>query len=125
MRRVDAGFMASFDPGRIGRGEKLPPQFGQTPLSRLSTQSRQNVHSKVQIIASGADGGRSLSQHSQLGRSSSMGLPIPILSSDHMRRRRFLASARQPVAGIVIALTSLAFAVAAASRKPRSVPVET
>ena len=58
--------------GRIGRGEKLPPQFGQTPLSLVSTQSRQNVHSNVQIIASVAAGGKSLSQHSQLGRSSSM-----------------------------------------------------
>jgi hypothetical protein len=58
--------------GRIGRGAKLPPQFGQTPLSLVSTQSRQNVHSKVQIIASAAAGGKSLSQHSQLGRSSSI-----------------------------------------------------
>jgi hypothetical protein len=58
--------------GRIGRGAKLPPQFGQTPLSLVSTQSRQNVHSKVQIIASPAAGGKSLSQHSQLGRSSSI-----------------------------------------------------
>jgi hypothetical protein len=71
-RRADGGLLASFPYGRIGRGAKLPPQFGHTPLSRLSTQSRQNVHSKVQIIASVAPGGKSLSQHSQLGRSSSM-----------------------------------------------------
>jgi hypothetical protein len=32
----------------------------------------------VQIIASVADGGRSLSQHSQLGRNSSMCPPIPV-----------------------------------------------
>ena len=72
MRRVDGGFLASSAAGRTGRGEKLPPQFGQTPPSLLSTQSRQNVHSNVQIIASAADGGKSLSQHSQLGRSSSI-----------------------------------------------------
>jgi len=71
-RRVDGGFFASFEAGRTGRGAKLPPQFGQTPASLLSTQSRQNVHSKVQIIASVADGGKSLSQHSQPGRSSSI-----------------------------------------------------
>jgi hypothetical protein len=66
-RRVDGGLLASGAAGRIGRGTKLPPQLGQTPCSLLSTQSRQNVHSNVQIMASGADGGRSLSQHSQLG----------------------------------------------------------
>ena len=31
--------------GRIGRGAKPPPQFGQTFCSLLSTQSAQNVHS--------------------------------------------------------------------------------
>ena len=31
--------------GRIGRGAKPPPQFGQTLCSLLSTQSAQNVHS--------------------------------------------------------------------------------
>jgi hypothetical protein len=54
------------------RGAKLPPQLGQTPAKRLSAQSRQNVHSKVQIMASAARGGSALSQHSQLGRNSSM-----------------------------------------------------
>jgi hypothetical protein len=72
IRCVDGGFFANSQAGRTGRGVKLPPQFGQTPLSLLSTQSRQNVHSNVQIIASVADGGKSLSQHSQLGRSSSI-----------------------------------------------------
>src|SRR5262245_61050296 len=56
--------------GRIGRGVKPPPQFGQTFDSR-STQSTQNVHSKVQMRASSALGGRSRSQPSQLGLSSS------------------------------------------------------
>jgi hypothetical protein len=69
---VDGGFFASAAGGRIGRGAKLPPQFGHTPPRRFSTQSRQKVHSKVQIIASGADGDRFLSQHSQLGRNSSI-----------------------------------------------------
>src|SRR6185437_7911922 len=71
-RRVDGGLAASFSAGRIGRGAKLPPQFGHMPLSLVSTQPRQNVHSNVQIIASVAAGGRSLPQHSQLGRSSSI-----------------------------------------------------
>jgi len=72
MRRVEGGFFASFEAGRTGRGAKLPPQLGQTPPSLFSAQSRQKVHSKEQITASAADGGKSLSQHSQLGRSSSI-----------------------------------------------------
>jgi hypothetical protein len=71
-RRVDGGLFASFPGGRTGRGAKLPPQLGHTPLRRFSTQSRQKVHSNVQIIALVADGGKSTSQHSQLGRSSSI-----------------------------------------------------
>jgi hypothetical protein len=71
-RAVDAGFRAKAAAGRIGRDAKLPPQLGQTPCRRLSTQSRQNVHSKVQIMASAACGGSALSQHSQAGRNSSM-----------------------------------------------------
>jgi hypothetical protein len=43
---------ASFDGGRIGCGEKFPPQLGQTPPSLLFTQSWQNVHSKEHIKAS-------------------------------------------------------------------------
>jgi hypothetical protein len=76
MRRVDGGLFASFPAGRTGRGAKLPPQFGHTPLRRFSTQSRQKVHGKVQIIALVADGGKSTSQHSQLGRSSSIQTPF-------------------------------------------------
>jgi DNA-binding transcriptional MerR regulator len=44
-RIVDAGSFSSLTAGRNGRGTKLPPQFGQTPPNRLSTQSAQNVHS--------------------------------------------------------------------------------
>jgi hypothetical protein len=49
-----------------------PPQFGHRPCNVLFAQSLQNVHSKVQIIASAESGGRSRSQHSQLGLSCSM-----------------------------------------------------
>jgi hypothetical protein len=65
------GYLASKTAGRIGRAEKLPPQFGHLPSSAFAAQSAQKVHSNVQIIASVASGGRFLSQHSQLGRSSS------------------------------------------------------
>ena len=57
--------------GRIGRGAKPPPQFGQTFDSRCSTHCAQKVHSKVQMHASVESGGRSRSQLSQLGLSSS------------------------------------------------------
>ena len=55
--------------GRTGRGSKPPPQFGHTFKSTCCTQSAQNVHSKLQMRASVEDGGKSLSQHSQFGRS--------------------------------------------------------
>jgi hypothetical protein len=71
MHLAEGGLFTSFDGGRIGRGVKLPPQFGHRPPSRFFMHSRQNVHSKEQIIASSAVGANSLSQHSQLGRSSS------------------------------------------------------
>jgi hypothetical protein len=38
--------------GRMGRALKPPPQLGQTLASSSSTQVRQKVHSKEQIIAS-------------------------------------------------------------------------
>ena len=75
-RNVDAGCPATELPlfqsvlGLIGRGVKPPPQFGHTFSSTCSTHSRQNVHSNEQIIASGAAGGRSVAQFSQIGRSS-------------------------------------------------------
>ena len=76
-RLVEGGRFATQSPGRhsvagrIGRGTKPPPQFGQTLKSTLSTQSAQNVHSYEQMRAVVDAGGRSLSQHSQFGRSSS------------------------------------------------------
>jgi hypothetical protein len=72
MRWVEGGYFPSIEAGRIGRGAKLPPQFGHRPPRRVSTHWRQKVHSKVQIIASVASGGKSLLQHSQFGRSSSI-----------------------------------------------------
>jgi len=82
-RRVEAGCLASETPGRhsvagrMGRGTKPPPQFGQTLNSTLSTQSVQKVHSYEQIHAAVEAGGRSLSQYSQFGRScSAIGSPF-------------------------------------------------
>lgn len=69
-RRADAGFCCKASAGRIGRSTRFPPQFGQMPPSFSSAHDLQNVHSNVQINASAASGGRSLSQHSQFGRSS-------------------------------------------------------
>ena len=48
---VDAGWRFKLTPslnsdnGRIGLGEKPPPQFGQTFINTRLTQSEQNVHS--------------------------------------------------------------------------------
>jgi Protein of unknown function (DUF3574) len=44
-RSVEAGCWASFAAVRRGRRTNSPPQFGQMPLRRCSTQSAQNVHS--------------------------------------------------------------------------------
>jgi hypothetical protein len=72
MRLVEAGYFSNLLAGRCGRDTKSPPQFGQIPSSFESTQVTQNVHSNVQIIASSDSGGKSLLQHSQFGRNSSM-----------------------------------------------------
>lgn len=69
MRSVEAGLAANLLAGRRGRTVNSPPQFGQMPFSLWSTQSAQKVHSNVQMRASRESGGRSLLQHSQLGRS--------------------------------------------------------
>jgi hypothetical protein len=69
---VEAGWRASAASGRLGRTTSSPPQFGHFPPSRPSAQSAQNVHSKEQIRAWVEAGGSGLSQHSQLGLSSSM-----------------------------------------------------
>jgi hypothetical protein len=64
--------LASAAAGRLGRATNSPPQFGQRPARTFSAQAAQNVHSKEQMRASVASGGRSLSQHSQPGRNCSM-----------------------------------------------------
>jgi hypothetical protein len=74
-RHVDAGNLASLSAGRIGRTWKAPPQFGQRSPSFVVEHSVQNVHSKLQMSASVASGGKSLLQHSQFGRSSSIAGP--------------------------------------------------
>ena len=70
MRCVEAGCLANAAAGRLGRWRSSPPQFGQAPS--VLAQSTQNVHSKEQMRASSDAGGRSRSQHSQLGLRSSM-----------------------------------------------------
>ena len=75
---VGAGLASSFSAGRTGRRENSPPQFGQAPPKMFAAQSAQNVHSKVQIIASRECGGRSLSQHSQFGLSSSIAFSLTL-----------------------------------------------
>lgn len=70
-RSDDDGNFFSQCAGRMGRGEKLPPQFGHTPPRISWAHSGQKVHSNEQMTAS-ASGGRSLLQHSQFGRSWSM-----------------------------------------------------
>jgi hypothetical protein len=70
-----AGYAANFAFGRIGLFAKFPPQFGHESLKRVVAQVSQKVHSKVQIKASSEFGGKSLSQHSQFGLISSIGVP--------------------------------------------------
>jgi len=71
MRLVEGGLLASLVTGRLGRATNSPPQLGHLPLSTVSAHGAQNVHSNEQMRASVASGGKSLSQHSQLGLSSS------------------------------------------------------
>lgn len=48
-RTDEAGFFSSLAVGRIGRRTSSPPQLGQMKRSLFEAQSRQNVHSKVQM----------------------------------------------------------------------------
>jgi hypothetical protein len=78
MTRVEAGSaIRQLSPfhwraGRMGRELNPPPQFGQTLSSFVSTQVRQKVHSKEQIIASSEFGNKLTPQFSQVGRISSI-----------------------------------------------------
>jgi hypothetical protein len=56
----------------MGRFSKPPPQFGQVWFKRVSTQVLQNVHSKVQIMASVELKGNDLLQCSHVGLISSI-----------------------------------------------------
>jgi hypothetical protein len=67
---VLAGKRASKCVARGGRSVRAPPQFGHSP-AKVSAHAAQNVHSKLQILASLPSGARSRPQHSQLGRSAS------------------------------------------------------
>src|SRR5262245_66001497 len=81
-RSVEAGNLASMAAGRTGRRTSSPPQLGQRPPGRrVDAQSAQKVHSNEQIKASAASGGRSLSQHSQLGLSVSIFIAPPVRAS--------------------------------------------
>lgn len=71
-RRVEPGLVASAAAGLRGLVTSSPPQFGHFPPSLVSAQEAQKVHSKEQIRATDDSGGRSRSQHSQFGRSSSI-----------------------------------------------------
>jgi len=78
-RSVEAGKRTNRSAGRTGRFTRSPPQFGQCPPgNRVSAQVRQNVHSNEQILASAESGGKSRSQHSQFGLSSSIATPPSI-----------------------------------------------
>lgn len=68
---LDGGLVASSAVGRIGRGTRFPPQFGQAWFGNPAAQPGHQVHSKVQMNAA-ASGARSRSQHSQFGRISSI-----------------------------------------------------
>lgn len=72
VRCKTGGFLSSFDAGRRGLGINSPPQLGQMLPNFDSAHDAQKVHSKEQIRASVESGGKSGSQHSQPGRSSSI-----------------------------------------------------
>lgn len=82
---VDAGYLPSSDAGRIGRGEKLPPQLGHWLPKIPEAHDWQNVHSNVQVTASLESGGKSLLQHSQLGLNSSIEFSLLIHNAASMR----------------------------------------
>jgi hypothetical protein len=72
---VEGGLSANLLAGRRGLATSSPPQLGHTPPSTLSAHVWQKVHSNEQMRASVEAGGKSVSQHSQLGRSSSIFTP--------------------------------------------------
>ena len=75
-RSVEAGYFASLSAGRIGRRDQFAAAVRAAALQHALDATLQNVHSNEHIIASRESGGRSRSQHSQLGRSASMVYPF-------------------------------------------------
>lgn len=71
-----AGYCCSISAGRVGRKTKSPRQFGHTPLSSPSQHSAQNVHSKVQIRASGEPLGNDRPQRSHSARNSMIAIDV-------------------------------------------------
>lgn len=69
---VEGGLAASFDAGRRGRATSSPPQLGHLPANTSVAHDAQKVHSKEQMYAPLDPGGKSRSQHSQFGLSSSI-----------------------------------------------------
>lgn len=63
---VEIGYFLMSCLGLIGRFSNPPPQLGQTSCNK-ETQSAQNVHSNVHIIASLESKGKDLLQCSQVG----------------------------------------------------------
>ena len=97
MRFVDAGLFFNAAAGRIGRWTRLPEQFGQIWFKTFSVQFKQNVHSKVQIIAFVDSGGKFWSQHSQLGLSANIYsapflIYLPILGADSVSLKYFIVN---------------------------------
>jgi len=71
---VVAGYFNNFSFGRVGRFSNPPLQLGQTFCKTFVTQSIQNVHSNVQIIASVLSFGNFLPQFSHTGLNSNIAL---------------------------------------------------
>jgi hypothetical protein len=85
-RSVDAGYSAILEAGRLGLFANSPVQFGQTFLSFSSAQGAQKVHSKVHMRAMSLSNGKSVLQHSQLGRSASVAILLKtFLNTNHAR----------------------------------------
>jgi hypothetical protein len=61
----------------------------------VSAHAAQKVHSKLQIIAPAPSGGRSASQHSQLGRICSMAVSFEPKLSDRVTDASSLQAARR------------------------------
>jgi hypothetical protein len=84
------GYLLSSPFGRVGRFSNPPPQLGQTFSRTFSTHCAQNVHSKVQIMASFESFGKLLPQFSQHGLISSIYFQISRLSDSFLLFLLFL-----------------------------------